>query len=121
MSLEEASMRRTSFVGGAFVVTGFILIGCTSPTPKHESERQALATESTASLNTFTTEDPSLKPLLDKAVGYAVFPDVGKGGFIAGGAYGKGEVFEGGKKIGYADLTQATIGLQIGGQTFDEM
>ena len=58
---------------------------------------------------------------MDKAVGYAIFPDVGKAGFIAGGSYGKGEVYENGKNIGYADLTQATIGLQAGAQTFDEL
>jgi len=65
--------------------------------------------------------DPSITPVLDNAYAYAVFPEVGKAGFIAGGSYGKGEVFEGGKKIGYADITQATFGLQAGAQTFDEL
>jgi lipid-binding SYLF domain-containing protein len=46
---------------------------------------------------------------------------VGKGGIGVGGAYGRGEVFEQGKMIGYCDLTQATIGLQLGGQSYTEI
>jgi lipid-binding SYLF domain-containing protein len=115
-------MKRNSILRGALAASAaFILIGCTSPTPKHEGDKQALASESSAAIDAFTAVDPALKSLIDKASGYAVFPDVGKGGFIAGGSYGKGEVFEGGKKIGYADVTQATIGLQAGAQTFDEI
>jgi len=79
--------------GGAVAVSALLLIGCTSPNPKKDSDRQTLASSSAASLNGFTNDDPSLKPLLDKAVGYAVFPDVGKAGFIAGASYGKGEVY----------------------------
>jgi len=29
--------------------------------------------------------DPGLSKFFDKAAGYAVFPDIGKGGFIVGG------------------------------------
>jgi lipid-binding SYLF domain-containing protein len=46
---------------------------------------------------------------------------VGKGGLIAGGAYGRGEVYQGGEMIGFADLSQATIGAQAGGQEFSEL
>ena len=38
-----------------------------------------------------------------------------------GGAYGKGVVFERGTKIGYCDLSQATIGPSLGGQTYTEI
>ncbi len=115
-------MKRNTFAcGGAIAVSALLLIGCTSPTPKQESDRKTMASASAASLDGFTNDDPSLKPLLDKAVGYAVFPDVGKAGFIAGASYGKGEVYEGGKMIGYADITQGTFGLQAGAQTFDEL
>jgi len=97
------------------------LIGCGSPAPKQPSEQATLASESSATLDGFKNEDPSLNDLLDKAVGYAVFPEVGKAGFIAGGSYGKGEVFENGRKVGFADMSQATVGLQVGAQTFDEL
>ena len=63
----------------------------------------------------------SLKPYFKKARGYAVFPNVGKGGFGIGGARGKGEVFEKGYVIGSTSLTQLSIGFQLGGQTFSQI
>jgi lipid-binding SYLF domain-containing protein len=66
-------------------------------------------------------QDPTLQAFLDKAHGYAIFPTITKGAAGVGGAYGKGEVFERGTKIGYCDLSQATIGLQLGGQTYTEI
>jgi len=55
------------------------------------------------------------------SAGYAVFPDVGKGGFIVGGARGKGIVYEKGNPIGRATMTQASIGAQAGGESFAEV
>jgi lipid-binding SYLF domain-containing protein len=65
--------------------------------------------------------DPSLGKILDSVPGYAVFPSVGKGGLGVGGAYGKGVLYEGGRAVGYCDLSQATIGFQIGGQSYTEV
>ena len=48
------------------------------------------------------------------------FPSVGKAGLGIGGAHGNGEVFESGKVIGKASMTQVTIGLQLGGQEYSE-
>ncbi|MCU7958480.1 MAG: lipid-binding SYLF domain-containing protein [gamma proteobacterium symbiont of Bathyaustriella thionipta] len=55
------------------------------------------------------------------AYGYALFPTVGKAGFIIGGAHGKGRVYEKGKHIGNTSLTQASIGFQLGGEAFSEI
>ena len=63
----------------------------------------------------------SLKTYFKKARGYAVFPNVGKGGIGIGGARGKGEVFEKGKVIGSTTLTQVSIGFQLGGQAFSQI
>jgi lipid-binding SYLF domain-containing protein len=38
-----------------------------------------------------------------------------------GGAYGRGVVYEQGRHVGYSDLSQASLGLQAGGQTFSEL
>jgi hypothetical protein len=66
-------------------------------------------------------EDPGLQRVLDKAYGYVVFPAVGKAMAVVGGAFGKGEVFQGGHLVGYAALVQLTLGVQLGGQTFGEI
>jgi len=64
--------------------------------------------------------DPGIEAFFDNAAGYAVFPSVGKGGFIIGGAYGKGLVIVGEKVDGYTSMTQGTIGLQAGGQKYSQ-
>ena len=96
------------------------LAGCQT-TPDTEAKKDTLNDNSQAVLTKFRNIDPSLARVLDHSVGYAVFPNAGKGGLIIGGAYGRGTVYEGGKMIGYADITQATIGAQIGGQSFSEL
>lgn len=69
----------------------------------------------------FKNRDPSIKRFFANAHGYAVFPTVGKGGIGIGGAYGEGEVYERGRHIGTASLTQLTIGFQLGGQAYSEI
>lgn len=63
----------------------------------------------------------AVKPFFNSAYGYAVFPTVGKGGLVIGGAYGTGQVYSQGKITGTAKLVKLTIGLQAGGQAFREM
>jgi len=60
-------------------------------------------------------------PFFDKCYGYAVFPNIGKGGIGIGGAHGKGKVYAGGKRVGDTSMTQVTIGLQFGGQAYSEI
>lgn len=72
-------------------------------------------------LANFKYADSSLQNTLANSAGYAVFPDVGKGGFIIGGAHGKGCVFENGRMTGTVTLAQGTFGAQIGGKTYSEL
>lgn len=44
-----------------------------------------------------------------------------KGLLGIGGAYGKGQVYQGGKVTGETSLVKMSIGFQAGGQAFDEM
>ncbi len=69
----------------------------------------------------FIKADPLLKNIFNKAYGYVIFPNIGKGGFGVGGATGNGAVYEGGKLIGMAKMTQLTLGLQAGGQAYREV
>jgi lipid-binding SYLF domain-containing protein len=80
-----------------------------------------LQVEAQQAIAKFLNQDPSLKSFFDKSVGYVVFPSVGKGGFIVGGARGQGVVYSKGQVIGTATMTQASVGAQAGGQTFAEI
>ena len=55
------------------------------------------------------------------AMRYAVFPTVGEGAFIVGGAGGKGGVFVHGRQVGEATLAQVSVGFQAGGKAFSEI
>lgn len=63
----------------------------------------------------------AVKPFFDNAYGYAVFPTVGKGGFVLGGAYGAGRVYLKDRVSGKATLMKVSIGFQLGGQAFSEI
>lgn len=86
-----------------------------------EAENEKLAKEVQNALSNFKSKDSSFEGALKKAHGYVIFPRIAKGGLIVGGAGGKGEVYEGGKLIGRATLSQGSIGAQIGGQVFSEI
>jgi lipid-binding SYLF domain-containing protein len=52
---------------------------------------------------------------------YAVFPTIGEGGLIVGGARGKGHVYVHDRLIGDTTMMQLSVGLQAGGQAFSEI
>lgn len=66
-------------------------------------------------------KDPSLSSVLDDAQGYVIFPDIDEAGFVVGGSYGEGAVYENGVFIGTATLKQLDIGLQAGFESFAEI
>jgi lipid-binding SYLF domain-containing protein len=101
------------------VVAG--LLGSCATAPASREDKAALVAEATSRLQQMSTEDPALGALVQRGHGYALFPNVGKAGLGVGGAYGRGVVYERGQHIGYSDLTQGSIGLQAGGQSFSEL
>ena len=69
----------------------------------------------------FKAADESLINFFNAAYGYAVFPSIGKGAVGIGGAHGSGILYEQGVPIGRTTMTQVTIGLQLGGQSYSEI
>ena len=53
--------------------------------------------------------------------GYAVFPTIGKGAFIVGGAHGAGRVYAHGTYVGDTALTQVSVGFQAGGEGYSQI
>jgi lipid-binding SYLF domain-containing protein len=98
----------------------FLLVGCATVPEKKES-RDVLSAEVKEAIALFREADPGIQSFFEHAYGYAVFPRVTKGAFWLGGAYGRGEVFERGRHIGYASLSQATLGFSFGGEYFREI
>ena len=66
-------------------------------------------------------EDAEAANMFNSAYGYALFPTIGKAGFVIGGAYGTGRVYEQGTYIGDTAMTQATVGFQLGGAGFSQV
>jgi lipid-binding SYLF domain-containing protein len=80
----------------------------------------ALADEFSETEKVFKDAETS-NAFFDNSYGYALFPTIGKGGFGIGGAHGDGRVYEQGHYVGDTSMTQITIGLQIGGQSFSQI
>jgi lipid-binding SYLF domain-containing protein len=80
----------------------------------------AVADEYSETVNVFKTAGESAS-FFNNSYGYAVFPSIGKGGLVVGGAHGSGRVYEQGKYIGDTSMTQVSVGLQAGGEAFRQI
>ena len=113
-------MRSTTRLVVLLTLVAGLLISC-STAPSTVGGRDELLQQATSTLGEMNREDSGLDELTKKAYGYALFPQVAKGGLVLGGGYGRGVVYEQSQHIGYADLSQASFGLQVGGQTYSEL
>lgn len=111
---------KTVIWASTFAAFVFMLSAGCSTTPESRFQQEQLTSESELAAKKALQIDPGLKYFFDSAVGYAVFPSIGKGAVGIGGAFGRGELFEGGKLAGYCTLTQGSIGLALGGQSYTE-
>lgn len=88
---------------------------------QQSSKNKRIIDDSKAARSEFIKSDQLMSNLFDNAYGYVIFPNVGKGGLGIGGASGNGAVYQKGKIIGMAKMTQLTIGFQGGGQAYREV
>jgi lipid-binding SYLF domain-containing protein len=103
------------------VVMLALLVGACAGAPRTATQRENLEESARVTLSKMETRDPGLRRVLDDAPGYVVFPAIGKGGAIVGGAFGRGVLFENDRPSGYVELVQGSIGAQLGGQTFAQL
>ncbi len=114
-------MRRLVSTMLAVLLAAAFEFGC-STAPQGQTALDTLNEQCVGTIAMFKGTDPSIEDtFFQTAYGYAVFPSVTKAGLIVGGAHGRGQVYEKGKPVGYASVTQGTIGAQIGGQDFAEI
>ncbi len=112
----SAKLKITPVIIGLLVTT-LLLSACGWNPNKPDQERQ----EAQETVAAFKKKDPGIQTFFNSAYGYAVFPSVGKGGMLIGGAYGTGKVFRQGQIIGSTSIIQGTIGFQLGGQVYSEI
>lgn len=101
-----------------------VLVAVINATPmlgQSTSKKNKIIADSKTAKAEFIKADPLMKGLFEKAYGYVIFPNVGKGGLGVGGAAGNGVVYEHNKKVGMAKLSQLSIGFQAGGQAYREV
>ena len=98
-----------------------LCVTAVSISPVAAQADEDLRKEAEQARSSFLKADAGLQKFFDESAGYAMFPSVGKGGFIVGGARGKGVVYQKGTVVGEAVMTQASIGAQAGGQAFSEV
>lgn len=97
--------------------------------PEVSEEKKKLARKDLAAIHEevlgalarLKAKDRGIEGVLKQAYGYAVLPSVGRASIVLGVARGYGEVFEQGKPIGFTRVTQLTLGVQVGGQTFTQL
>ena len=97
-----------------------LMAGCSTGSVSKE-EGDALSKQAQASRQEWNKVDPQFEAFAKKGYGFAFFPEITKGGFVFGGAHGRGVVYEKSQHIGYADLTQASVGFQAGFQDYSQL
>ena len=80
----------------------------------------AAAENFSSTINVFR-DSPAVKKFYDNSYGYAVFPNIGKAGFVVGGSYGNGQVYKAGKATGKTRVIKGSIGFQAGGKVFSQI
>ena len=113
-------MTTSTRVAAALALAAGLLVGC-STTPSTPEAKDDLSKKAAAERQEWNKLDPQMEAFARKAHALAFFPEVTKGGAGIGGGYGRGVVYEQGQHIGYADITQGSFGLQLGGQTYSEL
>ena len=106
--------------GALLVLVAGGLLGCETA-PRTDLERQSLAQDAQGAKDDFTRVDPTMETLFEDSHGYAIFLAVTQGAAGIGAAHGWGIVFKDGDPIGYAELTQGTLGAQLGGEEYRQV
>ena len=99
------------------VLCSFLFITAQAQNTKEKTD----ISRSQETIEYFLEKDDKMKAFFDEAYAYVVFPGIGKGGIGVGGAHGNGIIHKDGAPYGKASVTQASIGLQLGGQSFMEI
>jgi len=116
--MKKYLLQSVCIVAAAF---SLLLFSACSTAPSSTQGKADIERDAAVALAKAKNSDSTLIPILNQVAGYAVFPSVGKGAAGVGGAYGKGVLYERGRVVGYCDLSQASVGFQLGGQAYTQI
>ena len=114
-------MKKTNRFWQLAILLLFASILFTDTTKAQDSRDKRLIDDAEKAKSNFTAGNTQIQEIFDKAYGYAILPNVGKGAAGIGAAAGSGIVYEKGKMVGIVKMRQLTAGLQIGGQSYREI
>jgi lipid-binding SYLF domain-containing protein len=116
--MKQFPYRATYLLAG---VLSLLALAACNTAPKSAEGKQDIENDAADAVAKAQRSDSSVASIMQRSAGYAVFPSIGKGAVGVGGAYGKGVLYERGVVVGYCDISQATIGAQLGGQAYTEI
>ena len=96
----------------ALVLTPYLLSAQSNPNALEGAEE---------TITVFKENNAKFQHYIDDSYGFVVYPSIGKGGAGLGAAFGTGTVYELGNPIGNAKMTQISLGLQFGGQSYSQL
>ena len=111
-------MKKGKFIALALAATILLILPLSM---KAQDDKDKVLNECNSAKSAFIKTDPTMGSLFVNSFGYAIFPNVGKGGVVVGGAGGGGILYEKGKAIGSAKMLQVDVGAQVGGQAYREV
>ncbi|MEI6475339.1 MAG: hypothetical protein WCO75_08090 [Planctomycetota bacterium] len=119
-------MKKTALCLPAILLASFALsalpMGCDSDSKLPPAEQaQILKDDAQGTIERCKAKFPATVKEFSSAYGYAVYPEIGKGGLVVGGFRGTGLVYEGGKLVAKSVVGGGTIGAQIGGQAYAQV
>lgn len=117
-------MNLTRNFGAATLLLGLLIapVACDSTANMSQEDQIKLMKSDTESTMTrFKSKFKGADKQLSSAYGYAVYPEIGKGGLIVGAFNGSGLVYEQNKLVATSNVGGGTIGAQIGGQAYSQV
>jgi len=114
-------MKKTGIFSKRVLLIAFTVLAACYSVSAQEPKDARLIDDTEKAKSNFSENNMYMKELFEKAYGYAIFPNVGKGAAGIGAAAGSGIVYEQGKMIGSVKMKQLTAGLQVGGEAYREV
>jgi lipid-binding SYLF domain-containing protein len=116
---QEVDMKCRARIVRLALVLGLV-VGC-STAPRTQEGKDGLVRDAAAALSDWNRQAPGIESFARGGYGYVMFPGIGKGGIGIGAGYGRGVVYAESRHIGFADVSKGSLGLLIGGQSYQEL